>query len=343
MVGANRTWAMRTLTAVSVLAVGLAGCAQILGLNEPTDGGTPDSATGSDAPGHSSGTGSGVKPGSGSGSKGGSGSGSNPGSGSGSNPGSGTGTSSGSGSGSDGGMGTGTGTGTSSGSGSGSDGGMGSGTGSGTGVACGDAGCGDASAADAFTPTDGSAFVTISAALPNYSDNWGLHACALLQDGRVACWGNNKYNQMGGAFDGGTAYSPYFIPGVTGATQVVATSNGACALVTGGEVLCWGNYTSLASCTSNCPGPEPIPSLDGGPTLKGVTEIAGAEMNVYFRGVRSRLPGHSEGRSAVPKVAPCLARLLLFAVLVGCTHGIDAEHARLRDDVARSSTPRYAR
>ncbi len=88
------------------------------------------------------------------------------------------------------------------------------------------------------------------------------YACALLAGGTVACWGWNGYGQVG--IDGPTApgpemgpdmcsyggvggtpttsscsTTPVMVQGVTGATAISAGGYFACALVSGGAVMCW--------------------------------------------------------------------------------------------------------
>jgi alpha-tubulin suppressor-like RCC1 family protein len=64
-------------------------------------------------------------------------------------------------------------------------------------------------------------------------------SCAVLTDGRVACWGANYWGQLG---DGST--SERDVPVFTGITTAVAVSAGeghACALLSGGTLSCWGS------------------------------------------------------------------------------------------------------
>ena len=76
----------------------------------------------------------------------------------------------------------------------------------------------------------------------------GEFGCALLDDGRVRCWGANDRGQLG---DGSTTFRP--VPAdVTGLpsapARVVAVATGwahACAVVVpGGQVWCWGDNTT---------------------------------------------------------------------------------------------------
>jgi len=66
-------------------------------------------------------------------------------------------------------------------------------------------------------------------------------ACAVLDDGRVACWGRNHYGELGlEAADDWTHFpSPVF--GVSGAVSVGIRNTFACALTSGGNVQCWGS------------------------------------------------------------------------------------------------------
>lgn len=72
----------------------------------------------------------------------------------------------------------------------------------------------------------------------------GHHACALIQDGTVRCWGLNSRGQLG---DGGTPkLIPEAVNGLASVSQVVAsdsytTFGATCAVVSGGGVLCLGS------------------------------------------------------------------------------------------------------
>jgi alpha-tubulin suppressor-like RCC1 family protein len=67
----------------------------------------------------------------------------------------------------------------------------------------------------------------------------GLHACALLQGGRVKCWGMNKYGQLGS----GTENSAVPIEPPIGAVATAIGAGGfhSCAVLEGGKVTCWGD------------------------------------------------------------------------------------------------------
>jgi len=67
------------------------------------------------------------------------------------------------------------------------------------------------------------------------------HSCVLLQDGRVECWGDNSFGQLGNGSERGI-FNPPTAP-VTGITTATAATSGAehtCALLRGGRIQCWG-------------------------------------------------------------------------------------------------------
>jgi alpha-tubulin suppressor-like RCC1 family protein len=76
------------------------------------------------------------------------------------------------------------------------------------------------------------------------------HACALKDDGSVACWGYNSYNQLGNTcsqidcdFDGGLGFSrsPVQVAQLADVERISAGLNSTCALKVDKSVVCWGN------------------------------------------------------------------------------------------------------
>jgi alpha-tubulin suppressor-like RCC1 family protein len=65
------------------------------------------------------------------------------------------------------------------------------------------------------------------------------HACALLGNGTVRCWGRNGQGQLGdGTFT--QANTPRAVSGITGAVAISGGGAHTCALLSDGTVRCWG-------------------------------------------------------------------------------------------------------
>jgi alpha-tubulin suppressor-like RCC1 family protein len=70
------------------------------------------------------------------------------------------------------------------------------------------------------------------------------HACAVLVDGTVACWGANDSGQLGnGTTAQPTLYEGTPVVGLTDAVQVAAYGESSCAITKSGQVKCWGDNT----------------------------------------------------------------------------------------------------
>jgi alpha-tubulin suppressor-like RCC1 family protein len=94
------------------------------------------------------------------------------------------------------------------------------------------------------------------------------HTCALLADQSIDCWGSNWGGAVGGADAASFADSPVLISGLPPARAIASAFGFSCALVTGGEVECWGDntYGQLGNGTTTS-SPRPVPvvwNLDGG-------------------------------------------------------------------------------
>ncbi len=67
----------------------------------------------------------------------------------------------------------------------------------------------------------------------------GWFACALLSGGKIDCWGNNEYGQLGNGTTESSS-TPVPVSGITNAIAISASNAYACALLSGGKVDCWG-------------------------------------------------------------------------------------------------------
>ncbi|NVB41840.1 hypothetical protein G6O69_28670 [Pseudenhygromyxa sp. WMMC2535] len=106
------------------------------------------------------------------------------------------------------------------------------------------------------------------------------HSCALLSDGGVMCWGSNDDGQLGlGHTDTiGDDELPSTQPALSlpGAVEQLALGTGhTCALLTGGELMCWGRNDSgqLGLGHTDTIGDDELPT-DGGLVELGGSAIA---------------------------------------------------------------------
>ena len=93
------------------------------------------------------------------------------------------------------------------------------------------------------------------------------HTCALLINGGVECWGDNSLKQVSPGF-AVAKVDPPVAPAVlsTNITQLVSGRNHNCALTSGGDVYCWGDYTKGQTGTCS--------SSDSPVLVSGLTNVA---------------------------------------------------------------------
>ncbi len=112
---------------------------------------------------------------------------------------------------------------------------------------------------------------------------FGQHACAILADGSLVCWGSNTSGQIG---DGTLVNRPQAtrVPGLTGVTAVAGGLSHTCALSSAG-LSCWGSNSQgqLGVDTGTSPTPTttpmPVPLVVGPIAL-----AAGAQHTCAVRG-----------------------------------------------------------
>jgi hypothetical protein len=66
----------------------------------------------------------------------------------------------------------------------------------------------------------------------------GWHTCALLQDGRVQCWGENDHGQIGSTLPFSNV--PVTVAGITNAVAISTGVYHSCAVLADGTTRCWG-------------------------------------------------------------------------------------------------------
>jgi alpha-tubulin suppressor-like RCC1 family protein len=90
------------------------------------------------------------------------------------------------------------------------------------------------------------------------------HTCALISDGAVKCWGDDVHGQLG---DGGTSsvlmHAPVSVIGLSDVTHIAAGSIHTCAVVSSGQVRCWGGDESTLASSDDHPIPTAIAGVTG--------------------------------------------------------------------------------
>jgi len=84
----------------------------------------------------------------------------------------------------------------------------------------------------------------------------GYHTCAVVYDGTVLCWGDNRYGQLGNVTNANDPFSTVVgVIGITSATAIAAGADRTCAVLSDGSVKCWGlnEYGTLGNGTYGGP------------------------------------------------------------------------------------------
>jgi len=120
--------------------------------------------------------------------------------------------------------------------------------------------------------------VTKAASVASNSD--GLGYCAVLSTGRVDCWGDNTWGELGNGTTGGPDDNRhgYNTPqAVTGITEAVALANdglGYCAVLSTGRVDCWGENAGGELGNGTTGGPDGETGYNTPQAVTGITKAA---------------------------------------------------------------------
>jgi hypothetical protein len=91
------------------------------------------------------------------------------------------------------------------------------------------------------------------------------HACALGRDGRVTCWGDASFGQLGNGVADAFQLRP--VVGVPPLVEISAAGVDTCGRTASGEVWCWGGERARGSTASGAAraekGPAPVASVAG--------------------------------------------------------------------------------
>jgi hypothetical protein len=147
------------------------------------------------------------------------------------------------------------------------------------------------------------------------------HSCALLAGGDVRCWGQNYYGQLGSTANNGS-YDPNptpqpAVPLDASAVAISAGPTHTCAVLTTGDVQCWGSnpYGQLGSTTNNGtvaanPPQDPVPVSGGAVAVSAGSEhtcvlTSTGESSCWGRGSEGELGTvPPAGSSAAPVAVP---------------------------------------
>jgi len=85
-----------------------------------------------------------------------------------------------------------------------------------------------------------------------FLDTGHNHACMVLSDATLRCWGANEYGQLGDGSTSGSRNYPVTVAGQSGVTKVTAGESFTCLLKNTGAVSCWGrnDYGQLGNGTT---------------------------------------------------------------------------------------------
>lgn len=136
----------------------------------------------------------------------------------------------------------------------------------------------DAPGADVPSDLDGGGLDAPIAAGPHLVDlSAGSNAtCAVLDDGTVRCWGDNRERQLGSGTTVDESVLPLAVASIDDAVEVSVGYEFACARHAGGTVSCWGAGTNgrLGNGTTDDQ-PTPVP-------VAGLTGVVEIEVGLYI-------------------------------------------------------------
>jgi alpha-tubulin suppressor-like RCC1 family protein len=101
------------------------------------------------------------------------------------------------------------------------------------------------------------------------------HACVLLSNGKVKCWGQDLSDQLGKGAKGDSS-SATLVRGLGKAVAVSAGYSHTCALLASGRVACWGDPNTGLGDGGNETGPTPVMVVD---LKKAVAVSAGSDLS----------------------------------------------------------------
>ena len=100
--------------------------------------------------------------------------------------------------------------------------------------------------------------------------------CAATRAGKVLCFGDNTYGQLGAQLRSDRSDKPVVVSGIAGAKRVYASDSQACALLTDATVRCWGRNDSgqTGGTTYYVPAARELVEADVAPGVGDVANVA---------------------------------------------------------------------
>ncbi len=162
----------------------------------------------------------------------------------------------------------------------------------------------------------------------------GLHTCAIVAGGAVSCWGNNLLGQIGDGTTGAAPVAPTSV--ALGGRAAVAISAGlahTCAVLSTGELVCWGGGESGQlgnGALVDSPTPVTV-NLGAGRTAVAVAASSGhtcaildnASVKCWGDGTEGQLGDGSFGDETTPLAQPNPVTAALPAGAIAIATGTD--------------------
>jgi hypothetical protein len=152
------------------------------------------------------------------------------------------------------------------------------------------------------------------------------HSCALISGGKVRCWGNNHFGELGNGKTIDSA-TPIAAQGIANAKAVTTGGFTTCALILGGKVKCWGDnshgklgagphYPSMSSLPISVSGIAHAVAVSSGAD-HSCALLAGGTVRCWGRNNSGDI-GSSKSYSAIPVTVPGITKAI--AISAGYRH-----------------------
>jgi RHS repeat-associated protein len=109
------------------------------------------------------------------------------------------------------------------------------------------------------------------------------HTCALLKSGKVECWGDDEFGDLGNGHSFEPSATPVAVSGISTATQLASGYWHTCAVLSSGGVACWGDNL-FGELGNGSAVPEESSTPVGVSGITGATTIAANEFTTVAYG-----------------------------------------------------------